>query len=246
MEITLGRGELPRVGRKDPCASRLTPPQAYLLRRKSHPGRCQHGLCDGSGVSPWVSSVLTLVFRDGAAEKVAGGAGVGHRVGVVDVEDQGKVERVGAGGQGFGQDAVAPDVLEGDAAVVPAEVVGEVAGGDRPGAQGALRVIRTCRLAVSGQVARRYPSQASRASRVSSPRGCRWSAMLMRRLGRSMSSRVSSRMAPGRAARISSAVIGSTVRPAPRPPRRCRVGSANVRPRRQANRNSERSAVMAL
>jgi len=53
---------------------------------------------------------------------------------VVDVEDQGKVERVGAGGQGFGQDAVAPDVLEGDAALVPAEV----AGGDRPGAQGAF------------------------------------------------------------------------------------------------------------
>ena len=48
---------------------------------------------------------------------------------MVDVEDQGKVERVGAGGQGFGQDAVAPDVLEGDAALVPAEVVGEVAGG---------------------------------------------------------------------------------------------------------------------
>jgi hypothetical protein len=44
-----------------------------------------------------------------AAEKVAGGVGAGHRVGVVDVEDQGKVERVGAGGQGFGQDAVAPD-----------------------------------------------------------------------------------------------------------------------------------------
>jgi len=90
-------------------------------------------------VSPWVSSVLTLVFRDGAAEKVAGGAGVGHRIGVVDVEDQGKVERVGAGGQGFGQDAVAPDALERDAAeLVLAEVVGEVAGGDRPGAQGAF------------------------------------------------------------------------------------------------------------
>ena len=74
---------------------------------------------------------------------------------MVDVEDQHKVERVGAGGQGFVQDAVAPDVLEGDAALVPAEVVGEVAGGDRSGAQGALRVIRTCRLAVSGQVARR-------------------------------------------------------------------------------------------
>jgi len=47
-------------------------------------------------------------------------------------------------------------------------------------------------------------------------------------------------------ARICPAVIGSMVRPAPRPPRRCRVGSANVRPRRLANRNSERSAVMAL
>jgi hypothetical protein len=35
-----------------------------------------------------------------AAEKVAGGVCVGHRVGVVDVEDQDKVERVGAGGQG--------------------------------------------------------------------------------------------------------------------------------------------------
>lgn len=88
----------------------------------------------------WVfrATCLTLVSGDGAAEKVAGGAGVGHRVGVIDVEDQGKVERVGAGGQGFGQDAVAPDVLEGDAALVPAEVVGEVAGGDRSGAQGAF------------------------------------------------------------------------------------------------------------
>src|SRR5215510_6634796 len=56
---------------------------------------------------------LTLVSRDGAGEKVAGGAGVGDCVGVVDVEDQGKVERVGAGGQGFVQDAVATDVLEG-------------------------------------------------------------------------------------------------------------------------------------
>jgi len=31
---------------------------------------------------------LTLVYGDGAAEKVACGAGVGHRVSVVDVEDQ--------------------------------------------------------------------------------------------------------------------------------------------------------------
>jgi len=51
---------------------------------------------------------------------------------------------------------------------------------------------------------------------------------------------------PARQPRICSAVIGSTVRPAPRPPLRCRVGSANVRPRRFANRNSERSAMMAM
>ena len=57
---------------------------------------------------------------------------------MVDVEDQGQVKRVGAGGQGFLQDAVAPDVLEGDTVLVPAEVVGEVAGGDRSGAQGAF------------------------------------------------------------------------------------------------------------
>jgi hypothetical protein len=74
---------------------------------------------------------------------------------VVDVEGQGKVERVGAGGQCFVQDAVTPDVLVGDAALVPAEVAGEVAGGDRPGAQALLRERRTCRLAASGQVARR-------------------------------------------------------------------------------------------
>ena len=36
-----------------------------------------------------------------ADKKVAGGVGAGHRVGVVDVEDQGEVERVGASGQGF-------------------------------------------------------------------------------------------------------------------------------------------------
>ena len=41
-----------------------------------------------------------------AAEKVAGGVGAGHRVGVVDVEDQGQMERIGTGGQGFVQDAV--------------------------------------------------------------------------------------------------------------------------------------------
>ena len=106
-----------------------------------------------------------------AAEKVAGGVGVGHRVGVIDVEHQGKMERVGAGGQGFRQDAVAPDVFEADAArLVLVKVVAE-----GPGLvpRALMRESRTCRLAVSGQVARRYPSQASRALRVSSPRRCR-------------------------------------------------------------------------
>ena len=43
---------------------------------------------------------------------------------MVDVEDQSEVERVGAGGQGFVQDAVAPDVSEGDAAqLVLVEIV---------------------------------------------------------------------------------------------------------------------------
>jgi hypothetical protein len=51
-----------------------------------------------------------------AAEKVAGGVSIGHRVGVVDVEDQGKVKRVGADSQGFVQDAIAPDLFKGDAA----------------------------------------------------------------------------------------------------------------------------------
>ena len=81
-----------------------------------------------------VLGVLSCLFRAAgqclfgwAGEKVAGGAGVGHRVGVVDVEDQGKVERVGTGGQGFLQDAVTPDVFEADAARL---VLVEVVGGD--------------------------------------------------------------------------------------------------------------------
>jgi hypothetical protein len=53
---------------------------------------------------------------------------------VVDVEDQGQVERAGASGQGFLQDAVAPDVFEAGAARL---VLVEVVGGDRSGAQGA-------------------------------------------------------------------------------------------------------------
>ena len=67
-----------------------------------------------------------------AAEKVAGGVGVGHCVGVVNVEDQGKVERVGAGCQGFLQDAVTPDMFKGDATQL---MLVEVIGRDRPGAQ---------------------------------------------------------------------------------------------------------------
>ena len=44
---------------------------------------------------------------------------------MIDVEDQGKVNRVSAGGQGFVQDAVTPDVFEGDAAqLMLVEVVG--------------------------------------------------------------------------------------------------------------------------
>jgi hypothetical protein len=53
---------------------------------------------------------------------------------VVDVEDQGQMERVGTGGQGFVQDAVTPDAFQGDAARL---VLVEVVRGDRPGAQGA-------------------------------------------------------------------------------------------------------------
>lgn len=60
-----------------------------------------------------------------AAEKVADGVCIGHRAGVVDGEDQGQMERVGAGGQGFLQDAVAPDSFQADAArLVLVEVVG--------------------------------------------------------------------------------------------------------------------------
>jgi hypothetical protein len=53
---------------------------------------------------------------------------------VVDIEDQGKVERVGAGGEGFLQNAVTPDVFEANAA---RRVFVEVVRRDRSGAQGA-------------------------------------------------------------------------------------------------------------
>jgi len=91
------------------------------------------------------------------------------------------VQRVGAGGQGFMQDAVAPDVFEGDAAVGLAGVVRR----DRPGAQGADA--RDQYVPVGG----------------------------VRPGGTPVSE-------PGQ------------------------QGRANVRPRRFANRNSERSAMMAL
>ena len=70
---------------------------------------CEHPAAAFAGCSPSV----TATFRVGSrayferrdtpwllgwpADKVAGGVGVGHCVGVVDVEDQGKVERIGAG-----------------------------------------------------------------------------------------------------------------------------------------------------
>ena len=44
------------------------------------------------------------------------------------------MERVGASGQGFLQDAVTPDLFEADATRL---VLVEIIGGDRPGAQGA-------------------------------------------------------------------------------------------------------------
>ena len=88
---------------------------------------------------PLVAGAMHVASKDGnvcafhrAAQEIAGGIGVGHRVGVVDVEDQGKVKRINAGSQGFVQDAVAADVFEGDAAQL---VLVEVVGGDGAGAQ---------------------------------------------------------------------------------------------------------------
>ncbi|MGH3176389.1 MAG: hypothetical protein ACRDPF_21320 [Streptosporangiaceae bacterium] len=46
------------------------------------------------------------------------------------------MQRVGPGGQGFLEDAVAPDVLEGDAAQL---VLAGVVRGDRPGARCPVR-----------------------------------------------------------------------------------------------------------
>ena len=71
---------------------------------------------------------------------------------MVDVEDQGEVEGVGTGGQGFLQDAVAPDAFQGDAARL---VLVEVVRGTGLVPRALMRETRTCRLAVSGQVARR-------------------------------------------------------------------------------------------
>jgi hypothetical protein len=183
---------------------------------------------------------------------------------VVDVEDQGKVERVAAGGQGFLQDAVASDAFEGDAARL---VLIQVVRRDRPGAQGAdardqdvpaggvrpggTPVSEPGQQGVAGELAEALPVAGqgdALAGQVDVVQG-----ELADGLGRAacttaraMARRWAGVTAACPAARISSAVIGSTVRPAPRPPLRCRVGSANVRPRRFANRNSERSAMMAL
>ena len=112
----------------------------------------EHPAAASTGCSPSVTATFRVGSRayferrdtpwllGWAAEKVAGGVGVGHRVGVVDVEDQGKVERVGAGGQGFLQDAVAPDVFEADAVqLVLVEVVGAPVRNMSPGANGGAR-----------------------------------------------------------------------------------------------------------
>ena len=186
---------------------------------------------------------------------------------MVDVEDQGKVERVGAGGQGFVQDAVAPDVFEGDAALVPAEVVGEVAGGDRSGAQGAFAreedvpvggvrpggapVVKPGQQGVAGELAEGLlvaGDADAPAGQVDVVEGefADGPGRAACTAARAMARRWAGVAATCWTARICSAVIGSMVRPAPRPPRRWAVGSANVRPCRLANRNSERSAVMAL
>jgi hypothetical protein len=70
---------------------------------------CEHPVAAFAGCSPSVTATFRVGSRayfkrqdtpwllGRAADKVAGGVGVGHCVGVVDVEDQGKVERIGAG-----------------------------------------------------------------------------------------------------------------------------------------------------
>jgi hypothetical protein len=74
-------------------------------------------------------------------------------------EDQGQVQRVGAGGQRFVEHPVAADALDADA--VPVQVPGEVAPADgRAVPKAVFAAIRTCRLGVRGQVARRSSSQA--------------------------------------------------------------------------------------
>jgi hypothetical protein len=66
---------------------------------------------------------------DGALQDVEGGVGVGHRGSGVRVEQGGQVQRVAAGDQGLGEDAVAADVFELDAAQQQVLLEVEVADG---------------------------------------------------------------------------------------------------------------------
>ena len=114
-------------------------------------------LVDGVGFEPVVEQVL-------CDARVATGGGVGQ------VEDQGDVQWVGAGGQGLVQDLVFAYMFQVNA--VAAEVKCEVARGDRLDPRTVFCEIRTCLLGVPGQVSRRWSSQASRVRWVRSP--SRW------------------------------------------------------------------------
>jgi hypothetical protein len=113
-----------------------TTTRTYSAGSAVHPAAAFAGCspCNGRRLRRLSCGVPSCLFRAAwqclfgwAAEKVAGGIGLGHRVGVVDVEDQGKMERVGAGGQGFVQDTVPADAFEGDA---PQLVLVEEVSGD--------------------------------------------------------------------------------------------------------------------
>jgi len=133
------RGPRPRGQRPAPIV-----PFHQFLGERAASVTAEAGSAGNAGFSfPLAAGAMHGASQDGNvcafhrdAQEIASGIGVGHRVGVVDVEDQGKVERVGAGGQGFVQDAVAADVFEGDAAQL---VLVEVVGGDGARAQCASR-----------------------------------------------------------------------------------------------------------
>ena len=172
-----------------------------------------------------------------------------------------EMERVGAGGQGFVQDAVAPDVFEADAARL---VLVEEVGGTRPVPRALMRESRTCRFggvrpggapvsepgqqSVAGELAEALPLAGegdARAGQVDVVQG-----KFADGPGAARRARLPARWpGAGRESRPPAGRSGSprqssaAMPPAPRPPLRCRAGSANVRPCRLVNRNSERSAM---